>query len=132
MSKPTKQHPSEIISSFLNYIDECKTNYQNSLLAVNEADKKELLDLVHDMEFAKDKQERGRIATRLHNSRIDRRRNKDTVDELEEIVKFFDEINHKTTLNKLKQILGKQRKTEEYLSSERVYKPRKKGDTVNG
>ena len=125
MSKPTKQHPSEIISSFLNYIDECKTNYQNSLLAVNEADKKELLDLVHDMEFAPDKATRNRVATKLHQSRIDRRKNKDIVDELEEIVKFFEELNHKTTLNKLRQLLGKQRKTEEYLASDRVYKPRK-------
>jgi uncharacterized protein YqgV (UPF0045/DUF77 family) len=129
--KQPKQHPSEIISSFLNYIDECKSNYQNALQAVNEADKKELLDLVHDMEFAKDKKERSRIATKLHNSRIERRRNKDTVDELEEIVKFFEELNHKSTLNKLRQLLGKQRKTEEYLASERVYKPRKKEEKPN-
>lgn len=126
MSRQTKQKPSEIIESFLNYIDECRTNYQNAVKAVEEADKKELIDLVHDMEFAKDKQERNRVATRLQRSRLDRRKNKDTVDELEDIVKFFDELNHKTTLNKMRQLLGKQRKTEEYLSGERVYKPRKK------
>lgn len=123
--KQTKQKPSEVISSFLNYIDQCRANYQNAVKAVEEADKKELIDLVHDMEFAKDKQERNRVATRLQRSRLDRRKNKDTVDELEDIVKFFDELNHKNTLNKMRQLLGKQRKTEEYLASERVYKPRK-------
>jgi uncharacterized protein with von Willebrand factor type A (vWA) domain len=131
MNKSTPK-PSEIIESFLNYIDQCRTDYQNAVKAVEEADKKELIDLVHDMEFAKDKQERNRVATRLQRSRLDRRKNKDTVDELEDIVKFFDEINHKNTLNKLKQLLGKQRKTEEYLASERVYKPRKKGAEADG
>lgn len=124
--KQTRQKPSEIIESFLNYIDQCRTDYQNAVKAVEEADKKELIDLVHDMEFAKDKQERNRVATRLQRSRLERRKNKDTVDELEDIVKFFDELNHKNTLNKLRQLLGKQRKTEEYVHGEREYKPRMK------
>lgn len=54
--KQVRQKPSEIIESFLNYIDQYRTNYQNAVKAVEEADKKELIDLVHDMEFAKDKQ----------------------------------------------------------------------------
>lgn len=128
--KQTKQKPSEIIESFLNYINQCKTDYQNALLAVNEADKKEAIDYLHGFEF-KPYKERCRLSTEVHYSRLARRKNKDTVDELEDIVKFFEEINHKNTLNKLKQLLGKQRKTEEYLASERVYKPRKKGDSVN-
>lgn len=70
------------------------------------------------------------MATRLQRSRLERRKNKDIVDELEDIVKFFEELNHKNTINKMRQLLGKQRKTEEFLSSERVYKPRK-GD-ANG
>lgn len=124
--KQTKPRPSEVIENFLNYIDECRTNYQNAVKAVEEADKKELIDLVHDMEFAKDKLERNRVATRLQRSRLERRKNKDIVDELEDIVKFFDELNHRNTLNKMRQLLTKQKKTEEYVHGEREYKPRMK------
>jgi tRNA C32,U32 (ribose-2'-O)-methylase TrmJ len=63
----------------------------------------------------------------MHRCRVDRRKNKDAVKELDEIVKFFNEQNNKSTVNKLKQLLGRQRKTEEYLESDRVYKPRKGG-----
>jgi len=124
--KQTKPRPSEVIENFLNYIDECRTNYQNAVKAVEKADKKELIDLVHDMEFAKDKLERNRVATRLQRSRLERRKNKDIVDELEDIVKFFDELNHRNTLNKMRQLLTKQKKTEEYVHGEREYKPRMK------
>lgn len=124
--KQTKPRPSEILENFLNYIDQCRTDYQNAVKAVEDADKKELIDLVHDMEFAKDKLERNRVATRLQRSRLERRKNKDIVDELENIVKFFDELNHRNTLNKMRQLLTKQKKTEEYVHSEREYKPRMK------
>lgn len=39
-------------------------------------------------------------------------------------MKFFEDQNHKATLNKMRQLLGKQRKEEEYLAGERTYKPR--------
>ena len=57
-----------------------------------------LQDLVHAMEFAVDKSER--------------------------IVKFFEEQKNRDTLNRMRQLLGQQRKEEEYLDGERVYKPR--------
>ena len=88
---------------------------------------KEQQVLLHDFENSKDRNERNRISTKLYRLRIDRRKNKDRVMELEDIVKFFEESNHKNTVNKLRQLLGKQRKTEEFLSSERIYKPRKGG-----
>ena len=44
----------------------------------------------------------------------------------EQVVKFFDEKGHRDTLNKMRQLLGRQRKEEEYLFGERVYKPRVK------
>lgn len=88
---------------------------------------KEQQVLLHDFENSKDRNERNRISTKLYRLRIDRRMNKDRVMELEDIVKFFEESNHKNTVNKLRQLLGKQRKTEKFLSSERIYKPRKGG-----
>ena len=50
--------------------------------------------------------------------------NKDIVKRDEGLVKFFEDQNHKTTLNKMRQLLGRQRKEEEYLAGERTYKPR--------
>lgn len=56
----------------------------------------------------------------------DKRRQKDEVQRLEPIMNFFDELNHKNTLKKMEQLLGRQRKVEEYLNGERVYYPRVK------
>ena len=68
--------------------------------------------------------ERNRAATRLQQSRRTRRKNKDIVLMDEKLVKFFEDQNHRATLNKMRQLHGQQRKTEEYLQGERVYKPR--------
>ena len=70
------------------------------------------------MEFASDKAERNRVATRLQNSRRRRRKNKDMVKRNELIVKFFEEKGNRDTLNHMRQLLGRQRKEEEFLSSE--------------
>jgi len=126
MAKAKKQKPSIYIETFLNFIDQCKTDYQSAYDAVGDYDKLQQ-DLLHEMEFARDKAERNRVATKMHRCRVDRRKNKDAVKELDDIVKFFNEMNNRNTVNKLKQLLGRQRKTEEYLESDRVYKPRKGG-----
>ena len=82
MSKKEKE-PSEVLADFLNYIDQCRRDYQAAHDAVG-------------ME----------------------------VKRLELIVKFFDEPNPKNTLNKMRQLLGKQRKEEEYLNGDRHYNNR--------
>ena len=115
--------PAEYLAEFLNFIDQCCTDYQFAYDAVGEEDGR-LQDLLHEMEFATDKAERNRVATKLQNSRKERRRNKDVVKLNEQVVKFFDEKSHRDTLNKMRQLLGRQRKEEEYLFGERVYKPR--------
>jgi len=117
--------PAERLAEFLGFIDQCYTDYQSAYDAVNAEDKR-LQDLLHEMEFAADKAERNRVATRLQNSRKERRRNKDTAKLNEQVVKFFDEKGHRDTLNRMRQLLGRQRKEEEYLFGERVYKPRAK------
>ena len=70
--------------------------------------------------------EHHRVATKLQNSRRRRRKNKDIVKLNEQVVKFFEEKGSRDTLNKLRQLLGRQRKEEEYLFSERTYTPRVK------
>lgn len=117
--------PAEQLTEFLNFVDQCYMDYHLAYDAVSEEDKR-LQDLLHEMEFASDKAERNRVATKLQNSRKERRRNKDIVKLNEQLIKFFDDKPHRDTLNKLKQLLGRQRKGEEYLFGERVYKPRMK------
>lgn len=118
-----KLSPAEELTHFLNFIDACKSEYQYACDIVSEEDRR-LQDLLHEIEFAKDKSERNQVATRLHQSRKLRRENKDIAKQNENIVKFFEDQKNKETLNRMRQLLGMQRKEEEYLQSNRTYKPR--------
>ena len=115
-----EKEPSEVLSDFLNYIDQCRHDYQAAHDAVGIEDKR-LQDLLHGLEFAADENEKRRARTKLQQSRRERRQKKDEVKRLELIVRFFDEPGNKGTLNKMRQLLGKQRKEEEYLNGERHY-----------
>lgn len=117
--------PAEQLAEFLNFIDSCIQEYQFAYGAVNDEDKR-LQDLVHEMEFAADKAERNRVATRLQRSRRTRREYKDIVMRNKLIVEFFEEAANRKVLNQLRQLLGRQRREEEFLQSKRIYKPRMK------
>ena len=65
-----------------------------------------------------------RVAARLQRSRRLRRENKDIVQKNERLVKFFEDQKNRETLNRMRQLLGQQRKEEEFLKSKRIYKPR--------
>jgi hypothetical protein len=73
MAKAKKRKPSIYIETFLNFIDQCKTDYQSAYDAVGDYDKLQQ-DLLHEMEFAQDKAERNRVATKMHRCRVDRRK----------------------------------------------------------
>lgn len=118
-----KMEVSEVIAEFLDYVDWAKEAYQAAHCAVGVEDKR-LQDLLHQLEFSENENEKRRAGTRLQQSRKERRRQKDRVKRLELFVKFCNEPEHKKTLNKMRQMLGAQRKEEKYLNSERVYKPR--------
>ena len=117
--------PAEEIEAFLNFVDRCSREYTYAQDMMKEEDKR-LQELLHEMEFAADRAERNRVATRLQASRRERRANKDIVQRDELLVEFFKDQQNRKTLNMLRQLLGRQRKVEEYLQSERVYKPRVK------
>lgn len=119
----TIRTPAESLEDFLKFVDQCYQEYQMAQEAVSREDKR-LQDLLHELEFAKEKGERNRVATKFQSSRRERRKHKDIIKRNELVVKFFEEKPHRDTLNKLRQLLGRQRKEEEYLSSERIYKPR--------
>ena len=58
--------------------------------------------------------------TKLHKSRLDRRKYKDLMEETVDIVEFVSDSSHKKTFDKMKQLLGKVRKAESYHEN-RVY-----------
>lgn len=118
---------SEALSEFLDFLDTCERQYQTAKDAVGLEDRR-LQDLLHELEFAQDKAERNRVATKFQRSRRERRKQKDEVQRLELIVNFFNEQNHKNTVKKMRQLLGRQRKEEEFLKGKRTYKPRVKAD----
>lgn len=122
-----KKEASETLSEFLDFLDTCERQYQTAKDAVGLEDRR-LQDLLHELEFAQDKSERNRVATKFQRSRRERRRQKDEVQRLELIVNFFNEQNHKNTVKKMRQLLGRQRKEEEFLRGKRVYKPRVKAE----
>ena len=115
--------PAKVLEEFLNAVAASKQEYQYAYDAVNEEDRR-LQDLLHEVEFAPNKAERNRSATKLQQSRRRRRECKDIVKKNEKLVKFFEEQKNREILNRMCQLLGQQRKEEEYLASERTYKPR--------
>mgnify|MGYP003376399268 CR=1 FL=1 len=118
-----QRSPAEALENFLNYVDAAASEYRSAYDTVNTEDRR-LQDLLHEIEFAADKNERNRTATKLQQSRKLRRENKDVVKRNERLVKFFEEQKNRDTLNRMRQLLGQQRKEEEYLNSERIYKKR--------
>lgn len=124
MSKKEKE-PSEVLTGFLEYINGYREQYQAAHEAVK-TEERRLQDLLHELELAEGENAKRRAATKLQQSRRERRRQKDEVQRLEPIVKFFGELNHKSTLKKMEQLLGQQRKVEEYLNGERHYNKRVK------
>ena len=123
IGKQKEQLPSEVIADFLNHITTWRDEYKDAFECVGKEDKR-LQDLLHDLEFSANAKEKNRVATRLKDSRKIRREYKDKVQVLESIVQFFEDEQNVKVLNKLTQLLGKQRKNEEYILSDRSYRYR--------
>lgn len=115
--------PSEVIEEFLNTIRSWETEYQMSFDAVGLEDRR-LQDLLHEIELSENAKAKNRAATKLKNSRKMRRENKDRVLMLENVVLFFQDPQNRKVLNQMEQLLGRQRKQEKMLLSERTYRPR--------
>ncbi len=115
--------PSEAIQKFLDSIRQWQNEYNLAHGNVGQEDKR-LQDLLHGLEFSSDGEEFQAASEKLRESRRIRRENKNTVQLLECIVQFFGEEQNRKVLNQLTQLLGRQRKQEAFLRSERTYKPR--------
>lgn len=64
--------PAAELERFLNFVDACFQEHKSVYDTVNQEDRR-LQDLLHEMEFAADKAERNRVATRMQRSRRLRR-----------------------------------------------------------
>lgn len=115
--------PAESLEAFLDFVDMCASRYNLAYSNMAEEDRR-LQDFLHGIEFSSGKAECNRVAGKLRESRKARRENKDQVELYAQVVQFFEDQNNRRTLNQMRQLLGKQRKKEEYLFGERVYKPR--------
>ena len=115
--------PSEYISEFLNFVSEAQSHYKFCYEEMETQDKL-TQDYLHMLELDDLKcSERSKLATKLAINRKDRRYYRDRVEELESIVRFFEDPQNKKVLDKLKEVLGQTRKAENYHKN-RIYIPR--------
>lgn len=117
--------PSEKLEELLGWVDKVTEEYK-AAQAGRKAEDNRLQDLIHGVELAGNKEEERKAASVLGESRRTRRRHKDREMELEYIYSFFQEGMNRKTLNGMRQLLGNQRKREEFLHGERHYNRRVK------
>lgn len=115
-----KSKPSEVIEEFLSFLESANTEHIECQQIVELCGKRNI-DYLHDMEFAKDKGERNRIATKIHNNQVNRRVAKDRILELEKPAAFFTDKSNKAFIGQLRRLLKEQKDREKYLENEREY-----------
>lgn len=121
-----KRKPSEVIEEFLSFLESANAEHIECDQTVDLCGKRNI-DYLHDMEFAKDKGERNRIATKIHNNQVNRRIAKDRALELEKPAAFFVDKSNKAFIGQLRRLLKEQKEREKYLENEREY-VRRAGD----
>ena len=115
--------PSKGLEAFLAFVKECQEAHQIAFSCVGDEDKR-LQDLLHAIEFADDKYKLHSEVLRLQESRRERRRNKDMVELTENVNQYFGSLSGKKLLEELRQLLGRQRKAEQYVTGHREYRKR--------
>lgn len=76
----------------------------------------------HKFELAKDKAERNRLATAYQKERRERRHYKNICDEYKVINDFVNGDNNKGALKRMKGMIPLQKRQENYLYGEKIYK----------
>ncbi|MCR5754766.1 MAG: hypothetical protein K6G30_08140 [Acetatifactor sp.] len=115
-----KQKPSEVIEEFLSFLDQSNIEHDDCMKIVDMCGKRNI-DYLHDMEFAKDKGERNRIATKIHNNQKQRRYAKNRALELEKVALFVNDKCNKSFISALKRLLKEQKDKEKYLEGDKEY-----------
>lgn len=118
-----EKKPSEIITEFLNFLERAKNEYESAYADVGVEDRKEQTFL-HDLEFAPNKNERNKVATRFQHSRRARRKAKDRVKLYEHIHNFYTDKQNQNLLKALRRLQNEQISEEKYLFGNREFKNR--------
>lgn len=118
--------PSKSLEAFLAFAKECQDTYQIAYSCVSDEDKR-LQDLLYALEFTDNKYDMHNEALRLWESRRIRRKHKDISILYKEVAQYFQSAQGQKFLNELRQLLGRQRKEEEYLTGNREYRNRMHG-----
>lgn len=115
--------PSQAIKTFLDFVDNAKSDYNYNLEAMKN-EERITQDYLHKLELeGLNCRERSKIATQLVANRQARRNYKDAVEELEPIVDFFEDPQNKNLIKKMSELLGQIRKVENY-HQRRFYVPK--------
>ena len=125
MSGRKNTPPSEVVQGFLDWLG-MMTAEQEQAAAVFLAEDDRLLDFVHAIEFEADGKKRSVIDTQLHKSRVVRREAKDKATLLKPIRDFVNDASNKAFLKRLRRLKSDLESKEEYIDSDRKYKPRGK------
>lgn len=111
---------SKQISDFCNMLDQVVKDYDWNITEMHRCEDM-TQDYLHALEFGGLKyKERARVATQLSLCRQQRRSHKDAAQIIEPIIIYLEGPKGKSTVNELKEVLGKVRKEEKKLKN-RVY-----------
>lgn len=122
MDKNDKK-PSEIITEFLNFLELAKNEYESAYADAGAEDKK-AQTFIHDLEFAPNKNERNKVATRFQQSRRSRRKAKDRAQLYEYISNFYTDKQNQNLIKALRRLQNEQITREKYLFGNREFKNR--------
>ena len=123
MKQERKIQPSQFIKTFLDFVENAKSDDKFNLEAMKN-EERITQDYLHKLELeGLNCRERSKIATQLVANRQARRSYKDAVEELEPIVEFFEDPQNKKLIDHMSQLLGQVRKVENY-HQRRFYAPK--------
>lgn len=115
--------PSERITEFLNFLEASKHEYESAYADVGKEDCR-VQTFLHDLEFAPNKGERNKVATRFQQSRRIRREAKDRAQLYEYINNFYTDKQNQNFLKALRRLQNEQITREKYLFGNREFKNR--------
>lgn len=118
-----ERKPSEIITEFLSFLEASKHEYESAYSDVGKEDSR-TQTFLHDMEFAPNKNERNKVATRFQKSRRARRKAKDRAQLYEYINNFYIDKQNQGFLKALRRLQNEQLTREKYLFGNREFKNR--------
>ena len=125
-----KHDGSEVVGAFLDWLKWAEELQKTSWDIVLQEDAKNQ-DFMHEMEFETRCEKRSLIATRLHDSRVRRRKAKDTSKKLKPVVDYIREATARSHIKHLKKMAGDLKAAEDFVNGERTYKPRSKNEGIS-